>query len=112
MTPIFDQQQPRPLSPDLDCGETYSESSGHSAFGQRISAARALVVPLLMLTLLATDMLYAQSAEDALHTLKSTFRLFSRSNSVLDAGQQISFQPGFSVPVGAQLSCRIQSIFK
>jgi len=45
-------------------------------------------------------------------TVESTFKLSSLSNTILEAGQQINFQRGLSVQLGAQLSCRIQSQLK
>ena len=44
--------------------------------------------------------------------VESTFRLSKWSNVILEAGNGINFQRGFSVPLGAQLSCRIQPTLK
>jgi len=45
-------------------------------------------------------------------TVQSTFLITNWSNVILESGDNMVFQPGFRVPLGAQLSCRIQSTLK
>jgi len=45
-------------------------------------------------------------------TVEKSFRLEKWSTTILEAGQQINFQPEFSVPLGAELRCRINVTLK